>query len=434
MGLHSRLAGFVAPDGQKAYFFLADSYVRYDVASDAADAGYPLKIADGWPGLFTEDIDAALCWPDGNVYFFKGDQYIKYDWASDKAADGYPLPIAEMWPGVFGSDIDSAVRWPGDVAYFFKDAEYVKYLLVEDKVDGAPQLIAENWPGLFEASIDVALVWPSGNAYFFNGSRQYSKYDVAADEVADGYPQPIEGNWQGLHIQSTRGGLRLESSGDQSGDGSGGATPTATTGSVRDYFPEFSKPLEGRIPYMYQDIKGLVTVAVGNLIDTPEDAAALPFEHKDTRAPATKEEVVAEWNMIKQASGLAQGGHRAAKTIHTLELSEAAMDDVVRRRFDVNETRLASFYPHWANWPADARLGAHSIAWAGAYFPNKWPNFNAAADAGDWAAATGHSHLDETGNPGLKERNKANHQLFTNAAAVITQGLDRTKLYYPTAL
>lgn len=102
MGLSSRLAGFVSPDGEKAYFFLADSYVRYDVAGDAADPGYPLKIADNWLGLFTEDIDAALCWPDGNVYFFKGDQYVKYDWASDKVADGYPLPIATMWPGVFG--------------------------------------------------------------------------------------------------------------------------------------------------------------------------------------------------------------------------------------------------------------------------------------------------------------------------------------------
>lgn len=209
MGLNSRLAGFVAPDKQKAYFFLGDSYVRYDVAADAVDAGYPLRIEDNWPGLFTEDIDAALCWPDGNVYFFKGDQYIMYDWASDKAAEGYPLPIATMWPGVFESDIDAAVRWPGDVAYFLKDAECLRYDLIADKVDGSPMPIAENWPGVFEAGIDAVLVWPAGSAYFFHASGEYTKYDIDAATVVDGYPRLIEGSWTGLHIESTRAGLRF---------------------------------------------------------------------------------------------------------------------------------------------------------------------------------------------------------------------------------
>lgn len=432
MGLTSRLAGFVSPDSEKAYFFLGDLYVRYDVAGDGADPGYPLKIADNWPSLFTEDIDAALCWPDGNVYFFKGDQYIKYDWATDRAADGYPLPIATMWPGVFESDIDAAVRWPGDIAFFFKDGEYLTYDLVADRVNGSPLPITEKLTGLSEAGIDVALVWPGAQAYFFHSSSHYSKYDIEAGRIADGYPRPVEGNWRGLSIQSTRAGLRLESAGG-SADGLSVAAP-ASGGSVREYFPLFSKPLEGRIPYMYQDIKGLVTVAVGNLIDTPADASALPFENRDTHVAATKDEIVVEWHMIKNAPGLAQGGHRAAEKIHTLVLSEAAMDEVIRRRFDINEARLANFYSSWATWPADARLGAHSIAWTGSYFPNKWPNFNAAANVGDWATAADQSQLDKAGNPGLVERNKANFQLFVNAAAVITQGLDPSMIYYPTAL
>jgi hypothetical protein len=44
---------------------------------------------------------------------------------------------------------------------------------------------------------------------------------------------------------------------------------------------------------MYQDIKGLVTVAVGNLIDRPEDAAALSWVHIDTGLAATRDEIVA---------------------------------------------------------------------------------------------------------------------------------------------
>jgi hypothetical protein len=40
----------------KAYFFLGDGrYIRYDIAADRADPGYPKKI-DGanWPGLHGE--------------------------------------------------------------------------------------------------------------------------------------------------------------------------------------------------------------------------------------------------------------------------------------------------------------------------------------------------------------------------------------------
>ena len=44
------------------------------------------------------------------------------------------------------------------------------------------------------------------------------------------------------------------------------------------------------------------------------------------------------------------------------------------------------------------------------------------------------SHLRTDGNPGVIPRNEANTRLFTNAAAVVAQGLDRSRLYYPDAL
>ena len=50
------------------------------------------------------------------------------------------------------------------------------------------------------------------------------------------------------------------------------------------------------------------------------------------------------------------------------------------------------------------------------------------------AAAKVSELIAEEGNPGLKDRNKANVQLFMNAAAVVGQGLDRAKIYYPAAL
>src|SRR5580704_1499007 len=50
--------------------------------------------------------------------------------------------------------------------------------------------------------------------------------------------------------------------------------------SVRDIFPNFSKQFEGRVGWMYLDVKGLVTIGVGNLIDPLPAAVGLPFVHR----------------------------------------------------------------------------------------------------------------------------------------------------------
>lgn len=87
----------------KVYFFRGDQYARYDIATDRVDDGYPLPIAGYWPGLaeagFGSALDGALSWGNGKVYFFSGTQYVRYDLAANKADDGYPLPIAGNWAG-----------------------------------------------------------------------------------------------------------------------------------------------------------------------------------------------------------------------------------------------------------------------------------------------------------------------------------------------
>ncbi|MEU6408368.1 hemopexin repeat-containing protein [Microbispora sp. NPDC046933] len=417
-----KLCGFVAPSGVKAYFFTGERYIRYDVEADGVDEGYPLAIADQWPGLFQADIDAALPWSDGSVFFFRGDQCLAYDVENGTVLDG-PRPIAEMWPGLFESGIDAAILWGSGNAYFFRRQEYQEFDGATGQIDPQVKSVADDWPGAFPR-IETALWWPSGNPYIFCGD-EYARLDPDDGSMVEGYPRPIEENWRGLPI------------GPLAEDVPEPVTPDAPTGSarsVRDFFPEFSEQFEGRVPYLYQDVKGLVTTGVGNLVDSPEEAAALPFVHKDTGTPATREEIVAEWHRIKNAPDLARKGHLAAKAMHTLELPGAAINELVRKRFDINEARLSAFFPGWADWPADARLGAHSIAWTGSYFPTRWPGFTAAANAGRWEEAAAQSHLREDGNPGIAPRNRANLHLFRNAAAVVDRGLDRSLIYYPSAL
>jgi hypothetical protein len=88
----------------KAYLFKGDQYLRVDQQTNAVDDGYPLPIADNWGGLaeagFADSINAAINWGDGKAFLFRGRSYVRYDIATDHADEGYPASIAEGWAGL----------------------------------------------------------------------------------------------------------------------------------------------------------------------------------------------------------------------------------------------------------------------------------------------------------------------------------------------
>ncbi len=138
-------------NSSKAYFFRGNQYLRYDIATDKVDAGYPQPISGNWPGwpATWTNVDAVVRWPNGKVYFFRGSQYLRYDVATDKVDTGYPQPIAGNWPGVWTSGVDYVVNYNNTKAYFFKGREYVRYDIATDKADtGYPQPIVGSWPGV----------------------------------------------------------------------------------------------------------------------------------------------------------------------------------------------------------------------------------------------------------------------------------------------
>lgn len=108
----------------KAYFFKGFEYMRYDIANDRVDPGYPKKINDNtWPGLFAlGPIDSAVNAGNGKVYFFSGGSYLRYDIARDRADPGYPKFITNStWPGVWDYNIKMAVRArPGKLMFFHR--------------------------------------------------------------------------------------------------------------------------------------------------------------------------------------------------------------------------------------------------------------------------------------------------------------------------
>ena len=99
----------------KAYFFRNVEYIRYDIAKGRVDPGYPKPVNEkNWPGLFDlGPIDSAVNAGNGKVYFFSGGRYLRYDIAKDRTDSGYPKQIsANNWPGVWDYNVKMAVGAP----------------------------------------------------------------------------------------------------------------------------------------------------------------------------------------------------------------------------------------------------------------------------------------------------------------------------------
>lgn len=217
--------------------------------------------------------------------------------------------------------------------------------------------------------------------------------------------------------------------------------------SVRARFRSFNEPLEGVVKYMYLDVKGLVTIGVGNLIDPIGAALALPFRYKTkSGAPgggqlASKADIEVEWKLIKGKRELARLGHRACAPLTKLELDDGAINHIILTRLSQNEGFLKrqKAFQRFDQWPADAQLGLLSMAWAmGPGFSTGWPKFSAACEKMDFDAAAANCKMSEAGNPGVAPRNRANAHLFRNAAAVLAGEADgfyrRDELYFSRML
>jgi GH24 family phage-related lysozyme (muramidase) len=216
-----------------------------------------------------------------------------------------------------------------------------------------------------------------------------------------------------------------------------------TAQSVLDNALKFQSHYEGAIPWMYLDIKGLVTCGIGFLIDPKPLALSLPWQRLNG-TPASTAEIAVEWDAIKGYRDLAKMGAGACAKLTKLRLSQAAMQSILMKKMAENEVVFLHYLPKFGDFPADGQLLVHSMAWACgpgifAVFkqfsasanentPESWENIagkpgNPSTDPSlrgqCWMrdGAPGQASANE--NPGLRPRNLANRQLALNAARVL---------------
>ena len=187
--------------------------------------------------------------------------------------------------------------------------------------------------------------------------------------------------------------------------------------SVIDFFPAFSKKLEGCVDHMYLDCLGLVTTGIGCLIDPVALAVTLPWVLKGTDTKATTQQIIDEWHRIKDDVRLAKLHYKYAGALCQLRLTEQGVQQLLEKRMLGFEEDLKKEFPDWEEWPADAQLGVMSMSWAmGSGFTHRWPGFVSACQCHMWLNAAESCHINEKGNPGIIPRNKANKILFEQAA------------------
>lgn len=223
----------------------------------------------------------------------------------------------------------------------------------------------------------------------------------------------------------------------------------------------YSEPCEGRLYCLYLDVRGLVTTGVGNLVDftggasTPAEMAArvahsisvtqaLPWRVGAGGPLATPEQVALEWRRVKALQ--AAWGPQYYRDRTSLRLDDSAVDALVERTVQANARDLQlRHFPDWPTWPADAQLGALSLAWAVGTWLEKWPKFRAHCKARNWLGAAAESVLRDgldtpdpsDDNPGVQRRNDQQAVAFLNAAAVDARrdgALERAECYWPLEL
>ncbi len=200
----------------------------------------------------------------------------------------------------------------------------------------------------------------------------------------------------------------------------------------REQYHSFSTPLEGRVHSAYVDVKGLITVGVGNLIDPISLAERLPWTVADG-SPADLAQVRADWHKLKDAAGHYSKLHwKFAADATKIRLTDEAIDALVDRQLAANEASIKRRFPAWDSFPADAQLAIMSIAWAvGAGFAQIFGNLARCIDAQDWEGCVATCKIREEGNPGIVPRNAKNRFCFHNAALVKAGQLDGARLFWP---
>lgn len=201
--------------------------------------------------------------------------------------------------------------------------------------------------------------------------------------------------------------------------------------SVIDNFVRVSTPLEGCVEHFYLDIKGLVTIGIGCLVDPVQLAYLLPMVHKTDNSEANANDIIYDWRAVKLNTQLARQGAKAADKITKLKLLPNEITILASKKLIDNEHFIRNHYfLNFDEYPADAQLAIMLMAWAvGAGFPTIFKKLTTHIKSCDWNSCAEECYINSKNNPGLVPRNKLVRKLFLSAAYITHEQLNPENLY-----
>lgn len=147
---------------------------------------------------------------------------------------------------------------------------------------------------------------------------------------------------------------------------------------------------EGKINHLYLDSKGYVTVGVGHLLSTVEDAQKLPFLDQQGE-PATKDMIAEEFATISSKDGNRVANYYQQFTL--LTLSNSAIDALTDKHIDSFYKELKVIYDGFDEFPSKVKLALFDLIFnlGMTSLRKKWPKLNACIAQKDWLAAASNS-------------------------------------------
>jgi hypothetical protein len=211
--------------------------------------------------------------------------------------------------------------------------------------------------------------------------------------------------------------------------------------SVAVEFAKVNDQIEGVIRWPYLDVKGLVTCAIGYLVDdrtgnAPEAMLALPWKHVDG-SMASRSEIATAWQTVKSRQDLKElgGGNSAFANLTDIRLDDAGIQEAYQGWVSAAEPHLRKYFPSYDRMPADAQLAILLMAYAmGSAFSPGYPHFTSAINAvvPDYNEAAAQSHISTVGNPGIVPRDADIVTCLQNAARAQADGsVPYSVLWFP---
>jgi hypothetical protein len=177
-------------------------------------------------------------------------------------------------------------------------------------------------------------------------------------------------------------------------------------------------PYEGRCGWLYLDnaTRPNVTVGVGFLVASIDDACALPFYRVSDGLPATRAEITADFMRVRSMrGGLVANAYKGG-----LRLAEAAIDTEGFRRLHAFLDGLPAVFPGFDGFPRGVQMALLDIAWnVGLGALHGWTHLRAACNSvpPNWAMAAAQCRTANPSNNSMREhRNDFRSQAFLDAA------------------